>query len=208
MPDGPIVLSHVVLKADAGLGNGARLLATGQTTVYVAGDNGTNQKGIAKSYTVLTTGQYAGNTNITINSKTDAHPNACVIDNNTGLMWSRTQSASVGPSSNGFIPWTTTGAGGTAEGIFPYVAAANAASLSGYTDWRIPNINELLSLCDYEAPTSVPDTTAFPGFSAANFWSSTTRPSGTTAAVGVNFSGVGGFQDFKTSGNLLILVRG
>jgi hypothetical protein len=42
----------------------AMLLATGQTTVYHAGDDGSYRRGIAKSYTVLSTGQYSGTTNV------------------------------------------------------------------------------------------------------------------------------------------------
>lgn len=40
------------------------LLKTGQTTVYHAGDDGSYQKGITKSYSVLTAGQYSGTTNV------------------------------------------------------------------------------------------------------------------------------------------------
>ena len=103
-----------------------RMLKTGQTTVYVAGDDGTYQAGDAKRYSVLTAGQYAGTTNITLNGKTDSHSNNVVRDLNTGLMWSRYALASVGPNSNGTLPWTTNANG---EGIFAYCAAANAAGL-------------------------------------------------------------------------------
>ena len=42
-----------------------RVLATGQTTQYSGElDNGFYQTGIAKSYTVLTTGQWSGTTNV------------------------------------------------------------------------------------------------------------------------------------------------
>ncbi len=189
----------------------ALLLKTGQTTSYGSGagvDDGAYEIGVTKSYTVLTDGQYSGSTNITINSKTDAHGNACVIDNNTGLMWSRTKSGSVGPTSVGSLPWTTTGSGSTAEGIFPYVAAANAAALAGYSDWRIPNGYELLSLVDIEAASGVPDTTAFPVWAASNTWSSTTQPNVTTNAFQVSFltGGMGG--NAKTNNFLCALVRG
>lgn len=194
------------------MGGGVRkslLLKTGQTTEYVAGDNGTNQKGVAKSYTVLTAGQYAGSTNITINSKTEAKANACVQDNNTGLMWCRSKSASVGPASDGKLPWTTTGSGATAEGIWPYVAAANAASLAGYADWRIPNIYELMSLANFEATTASPDGTAFPTLASVAIWSSTTLPSTTANALPMNYA-TGGISaaTAKTTTNVVILVRG
>jgi hypothetical protein len=195
--------------------NTAKLLATGQLTSYGSGtgvDDGALKKGIVKRYTILTTGQYSGTTGITINSKTDTHSNNCVFDEQTGLMWSRYCSASVGPASNGKIPWTTTGSGGTAEGIFAYVAAANAASLGGYTDWRIPNIFELLSIADYEATTAQPDSTAFPGWPSSDyFFTATTTPSATTSAMLVFFSpGTTGLQGtgVKTGNLYCALVRG
>lgn len=194
-----------------------KLLATGQVTSYGSGtgvDDGALKKGTPKVYTVLTTGQFAGNTDITINSKTDTHANACVLDNKTGLMWSRTIAGSVGPTNNGKLPWTTTGAGATAEGIFPYVAAANAAALAGYTDWRISNITDLHSLIDYSINPPSPNTTAFPAFPQAAVWSSTTDSSATTYAVLIRCaSSVGGIfvvsSQVKTDATrYAILVRG
>jgi len=189
----------------------ALLLKTGQTTSYGSGsgvDDGAYEVGVAKSYTVLTAGQYSGTTNITINSKTDAHSNACVIDNQNGLMWSRTVSASVGPTSTGALPWTTTGSGGTAEGIFPYVAAANAAALAGYSDWRIPNDVELQSLREMEAPNANPDATAFPTGWNVTVWSSTTQPNNSINAMAALFSSGANSNITKTTANFCALVRG
>ena len=198
------------------LGTGGRirralLLKTGQTTSYGSGpgvDDGAYEIGVAKSYTVLTAGQYSGTTNVTVNSKTDAKSNACVIDNNTGLMWSRTQSASVGPTSVGSLPWTTTGSGGTAEGIFPYVAAANAAALAGYSDWRVPSVYELLSITDLEAGTGVPDATAFPVWGSVVVWTGTTQPNVTTNGFQVTFTSGACGGNAKTNNFLCALVRG
>jgi len=187
------------------------LLATGQVTSYGSGtgvDDGALQKGIAKAYTILTTGQYSGTTSITINSKTDVHSNNCVFDNNTGLMWSRYAAASVGPSSNGTLPWTTTGSGATAEGIFPYVLAANTASLSGFSDWRIPNIFELMSILSNEAPSGIPNATAFPSWSSSTYWSSTTETSDTTKAINLNFLNATQSAALKTATARCALVRG
>jgi len=197
----------------------ALLLATGQLTSYGSGaglDDGSIMAGKIKRYTVLTLGQYAGTTNITINGKTDIHSNNCVEDNETGLMWSRTHSASVGPASNGLLPWTTTGAGVTAEGIFAYIAAANLALLAGYgnnanpmLNWRPPNAEELASLRDMEAPNALPDPVAFPVWSAGSGqFSSTTDPSVITAAMGINFTSGVVNSNTKTLTRLCALVRG
>lgn len=189
----------------------ARPLKTGQTTSYGSGtgvDDGALAKGIAKAYTILTAGQFAGTTAIVVNSKTDTHSNNCVLDNNTGLMWSRYASDSVGPASNGLLPWTTTGADATAEGLFPYCLAANAAGLGGYSDWRVPNILSLLTLMDFEAPTALPDSTAFPSFPSSTFGSSTTTPTATTDALVANFAAAIVQSSTKTVTRRLILVRG
>ena len=196
----------------SGKRNLGKLLATGQLTSYGSGagvDDGARKKGIVKRYTVLTTGQYSGNTNITINSKTDVHSNNCVFDDHTGLMWSRYAAASVGPASDGKLPWTTTGAGGTAEGIFPYVAAAKAAGLGGYTDWRIPNDIELLNLRDMEVTTAAPDAVAFPSWPITDaFWTSTSRPSTTAQAMNINFTTGIDAAAVKTTAYYCALVRG
>jgi hypothetical protein len=136
------------------MGYTSLLVKTGQTTQYVAGDDGGLEKGVAHSFTVLDTGQYDLTTDITLNGLTDVHSNNCVQDNVTGLMWSRYASASVGADGGkgniGMLPWTTDVNG---EGIFSYVAAANAASLAGHTDWRIPNLFEAITIFEMETGT-------------------------------------------------------
>jgi len=193
----------------SGKRNLGKLLATGQLTSYGSGtgvDDGALKKGIVKRYTILTTGQYSGVVIITMNAKQDAHSNNCVFDDHTGLMWSRYGSAGVGPTSNGKIPWTTNGNG---EGIFLYADYANQESLGGHTDWRIPNVYEALSIADYEAPTSIPDSTAFPAFVTA-IWTATTITIATVDAYYVPYSGAGqAVQVVKTNANIYCaLVRG
>jgi len=83
----------------------SQLLQTGQTVEYHAGDDGTTEYGVAKSYTVLTTGQYSGTTTITINANTDDLSNECVQDNNTGLMWARYVMDACGPADDGLLFW-------------------------------------------------------------------------------------------------------
>jgi len=68
----------------------SRCLQTGQTTQYDSqADDGYYEAGIPHDYTILTTGDQSGTTNITINGKTHALSNNCVWDNRTGLMWAR-----------------------------------------------------------------------------------------------------------------------
>jgi len=74
-------------------------LVTGQKTSYATGDDGDLELGLSRGYTVLTTGQYSGTSNIVINGKTHALSNNCVQDNKTGLMWARyVPTADIGPA--------------------------------------------------------------------------------------------------------------
>ena len=164
-----------------------KLLKTGQTTQYGGYlDDGFYEMGAAKEYTIHTLLQYAGTTNIVLNAKTDVHSNNCVYDKRTQLMWSRYVAASVGPAADGKLPWTTNVDG---EGIFAFAAAANAAALAGYSDWRIPNDSSLFSLFIKEAPDAAPNPIAFPGWPLTDaIWSSTTRPNNIANAVWCRFN--------------------
>ena len=257
----------------------SKLLKTGQTTQYSSElDDGYYEKGVAKSYTVLSTDQHNGTTNIdlvhleasiavsfdatskeirgtglmgvfkaaggetivvtgsasnngvfttkatgtadkiivnetivdesagaTVSiAKREAHSNNCVLDNNTGLMWSRYAFSKFGVAGTGLMPWT-----GVPYDIFAACAAANAASLSGYTDWRVPNQYELYSILDSEAATGAPDSKAFPSYPIANLtWSSTTRVDVTSNAIAINFYRNVGVLDAKTAAYCCVLVRG
>ena len=183
-------------------------IKTGQTTSYGSGaglDDGAVQPGETPAFVVLSTGQYSGTTNITINSKTDAHSNNVVYCVNNHRMYSRYVSASVGPTSNGLLPWTTNANG---EGVFTYAAAARAANLAGHNDWRPANAKELIDLMNYEAPTAVPDTTAFPTFPASTVWSSTTQPNVTANAMRADYNSGGMANGIaKTNTGYCLLVR-
>lgn len=190
----------------------APLLVTGQTTDYTpAGrtclDDGGEQKGLAPRYTVLTTGAFSGTTNVTVNAKTDVKSNNCVIDNNTNLMWTRYESDSVGPANNGTVYWDDTA--GSDEDVFNYCDQANSAGLAGFSDWRVPNIFEIYTLSQLEAPSSVPDPIAFPGMTAGSIHSSTTKVNNTTQAVATSFGAGTCFGGTKTTITpRVLLVRG
>jgi hypothetical protein len=77
--------------------------------------------------------------------------------------------------------------------IYAYAAAMNAVSFAGYTDWRIPNGTESISLCDMEAATAAPNAVAFPSWpTAISLWISATRPDGTANGLYISYL-YGGF---------------
>jgi hypothetical protein len=238
-------------------------LKTGQTVSYATGDDGDLERGVSKNYTILTTGQYSGTSNIVINSKTHALSNNCVKDNRTGLMWARyVPTADIGPSADGKLFWeqwtlgpktdisftagtkiinsvagdfntsalcvgrkvAITGAGEAGNNqtvtvtaitannmtvseaivdeaagasvsfatvddlIWDAIAQANANSLGGYSDWRVPNSFELYSIVNLGNCNPAIDTTVFPSTPSSYFWTASTDPCNSSLAFYVGFN--------------------
>jgi hypothetical protein len=131
-----------------------RLPATGQTTSYVAGDDGDIRAGVPLRY------QDNGDGTIT--------------DKNTKLMWEKKDQASGGLHNwNNTYPWegtcsnnasgtcginadcesggACTPSGGARYTIYQWVAQLDTRPcFAHHCDWRIPNVKELQSIVDYE----------------------------------------------------------
>jgi hypothetical protein len=104
-----------------------------------------------------------------------------VADQLTGLMWSRNANLAAGLKS-----W---------QEALDYIALMNAGNTFGYSDWRLPNIDELMSLVDLSQKNpalpinhpfmSVVITPPVDGYSFtpyAYYWSSTTLVSNPSSA--------------------------
>jgi len=91
--------------------------------------------------------------------------------------------------------------------IYNYAAGARLGSLSTYTDWRVPNIAEMSSLADGEAPNALPDAVAFPTWTAVYHWSSTTSPVAVANANALNYLSWIINQVAKTGAYVTVLVR-
>lgn len=139
---------------------------TGQTNVYYAGDNGTYVSGYAWPTPRFTVGTGAASN--------------CVTDNLTGLMWIKN------PLTNTFL---------FADGIDYCEALDGDAGRGGYTDWRMPNTHELLSVMAFGP--SAPALPVGHPFSPVpgNVWTSTTWAQETTYArwvtIGAGYLNVG-----------------
>ncbi len=185
--------------------NPCRKQVTGQTTQYNSvEDDGDLEKGYARKYVALSAGDYAGTTNITVNSKVIAMENACVVDQNTGLMWMKhTPDSDIGVGNDGKLYWIDTT---NNEDIFTFCDAANTAELAGHNDWRVPNVFELFSLIVQDAGIGAPyiDTAYFQCLSDC-YWSSTSYPSLTSRAMDVAFHGGDVYYGTKITG--LVYVR-
>ena len=148
---------------------------TGQTNSYLPGDDGQWGKGIASPvprYSI------------------QADP-AIVLDNLTGLMWSRNAN-----------PAGTRNLAG---------AIAFCADLrwGGYQDWRIPNVKELMSLVDFGNFNPVLSAgNPFSNVQFDHYWSSTTTPWDGTVGYIVHFGYGRTIHDYKSNAWYLWPVRG
>jgi len=103
-----------------------------------------------------------------------------IIDTATCLQW---QKATIGP-----MIWHDA------------LAASEGLILEGYTDWRLPNINELRSLVDDSTQNPAIESDAFPDTQPSGYWSSTTNYWSSTTDV-TNQSPVW-IVDFNNGDNL------
>ena len=126
---------------------------TGQTTCYIAAGavtacTGIGQDGDHMAGVAWPTPRFVVGTGV---GTTDQ----CVTDSLTGLMWVR--SPSITPAT-----WANA------------LTSANNLTLCGFSDWRLPNINELKSLVNSEAadPAAFLNAQGFTGVQASYYWSS------------------------------------
>ena len=87
--------------------------------------------------------------------------NGTVTDTSTGLMWQQGEPGSM-----------------TLVNALNYCETLIYPPSSGYTDWRLPNIKELVSLVDYAHAIPAFNSTLFPNVIENYYWSSTPAISG------------------------------
>lgn len=105
-----------------------------------------------------------------------AWPNSRFTDNGdntltdalTGLMWTKNAGTpTVGSCTGGSMLW---------QSALNYVVCLNNASYLGYTDWRLPNVVELQSLVNSNAPDPATwlNSHGYTNVNSGWYWSSTT----------------------------------
>ena len=123
----------------------------------------------------------------------------------TGLMWMR---CILGQNWTGA---TCTGSASeyTWQDALKAAQTVNSSSgHAGYTDWRLPNKNELASIIEERCWNPAINATVFPGTPSDGFWSSSTYAEDRYYAWFVNFNDGSVDPDYKTSSRSVRLVRG
>ena len=102
----------------------------------------------------------------------------------TNLMWDQCPLGLSGAACNVGAAATFTW-----QQAFDAVVAANAANRNGYSDWRLPNLKELLSVAERCRKSPAINQTVFPTNSVASlrFWTSTPNPDNAAYAWYVDF---------------------
>ena len=135
-----------------------------------------------------------------------ARPTSDYVDNGDGtathtptdLMWKRCVEGQ---------NWSGTTCTGTASTFTWEEAVAAKDSFAEQTDWRLPNIEELLTLVDYTGLAPPINTTVFPGADASAFWTDSADVSVSNKAWVTNFS-LGYALSFAKSSTMKVrLVR-
>jgi hypothetical protein len=116
-----------------------------------------------------------------------------VADEKTGLMW---QQADDGNAYNWYVASGVRDARFNPEGR----SVCGELRLAGYSDWRLPSRDELLTIVDSSVSEPGPtiDTAHFPGTKPTVYWSSTKGEGDPGPGIGVVFR----------SGNLFMGYRG
>jgi hypothetical protein len=165
---------------------GATLMKTGQTTSYRTGDDGDLEAGRATDFYTLASNNPFGNTDrFTDELGGTTYTNDIVIDwstydGSTVLGWRRTN--------NGVnINWNDS------------IDNALLTSIGTFTSgWRLPNINELTSIINWEAQKPL-NYSPFNEDGSLFFWTSTTRSSLTSRAYTFSNTGYSIQATTKTS---------
>lgn len=129
------------------------------------------------------------NTPITLPNHFTDNGNSTITDNLTNLIWQK-------------VPYSDTL---TWEQALTY---ADTLSLSGASDWRLPNIKELQSINDEKLINPSLNKNFFSVTNAKKYWASTTLPNQTTKAWYLSTQFGITTYDFKVRKHELICVRG
>ena len=159
---------------------GAGVPFTGQTTQYHPNDDGDYQKGVTITRPIVKGA--VGNTRFVDNG------DGTITDLATGLMWVKAPNTSLRSMQDSII---------YIEGLV----------FAGHSDWRLPNIKELLSIIDYEIAAPPIDPIFTLGLDS--LWTSTTNRNFTNRGWFINLSSDPGMvaKQLKTTTSASIGVR-
>jgi hypothetical protein len=127
-----------------------------------------------------------------------SHSNGTVTDKQTQLMWKQCMEGQRGARCLGqaaVLPW---------DRALQTAYTASQVNFAGHSDWRLPTVEELLSLVDKQCREPAINLRFFPATPASSLWSGNQSDPN---AWSVDFSAGHPFQSFKAGGKYVRLVR-
>lgn len=124
--------------------------------------------------------------------------------------FSRDNTSQVVTDETNGLMWQDNAEAASVKGYWEYaINYCESLTLGDYSDWRLPNINELRSIVDYGKYNPAIDDTIFENVNPAEYWSSTTQYENTNYAWYIYFDGSGDSGDVKDDLELNVrCVRG
>ncbi len=111
----------------------------------------------------------------------------CVKDNVTGLIWEGKTASGDRAGNDSYYNFE---ANTNSNNSLGYAAYVNGLSLCGFTDWRLPTVEELQTIVDYGVayPGPAINTTWFPNTASTFYWASTPYVSNAGYSWSIYFS--------------------
>ena len=139
-------------------------------------------------------------------------PWACVQDNVTGLVWEvKTTTADIHNKDNTYLWGGVTHLGSNFGTYYNewdvLVNGTNSEVLCGFSDWRVPNTTELMSIVDNGVYNPSIDTNYFPNTNSSSFWSASPLADNSSGAWGVLFGSGDSYYDGRFINQNVRLVR-
>ncbi|MBP6857614.1 MAG: DUF1566 domain-containing protein [Candidatus Pacebacteria bacterium] len=205
----------------------ATKILTGTTYMGVAGSASAGQAGLPKTgqtHCNAFSGGYGSSSQIPCTATAQdgetqkglAHGyvdngDATITDSATGLMWQKCSDGQTGLDCSG----------GSAIGVLfddgdgdlgithqPAINYCDSLSLATHSDWRLPNVKELMSIVDYGRVNPAIDPTYFPATQSGFYWSSTAYENSANNAWLVHFSDGSVYSVTMNSNYFVRCVRG
>jgi hypothetical protein len=129
-----------------------------------------------------------------------------ITDLNTGLMWEKKAVAGGGTCLVALHDVDANCSWFDATGA--WISAVNAEGYAGHSDWRVPNVKELMSIVDYGLSGPAIDYPMFDPTGTDNYWSSTSSAPNLSRAWAVNFFDGNVFANVKINTSRVRAVRG
>ena len=120
----------------------------------------------------------------TSNSQLIDNGNGTITDLKTGLMWKQCLEGVSGSSCETGLPDTFT----WQQALQQPGLVNNAGGFAGYTDWRLPNVKELVSLVEEQCYTPAINSDRFPNTPSSGVWSGSPYALYADSAWYVNFN--------------------